>query len=139
MRTLFATLVLAATLACGTDVDPPEPTAAALGPDSFRAVLVELSLARVAALPDTQAWRTRRAAILERHGLDGADLREFVEAYGRQDELMEAIYRDLGAALDSVARSRPGAPGAADAFRGGDADPSANGTGADTTGPAGSD
>lgn len=104
MRTLLALLALPLLLACGNDVAPPEPAGGGVPPDTFRAVLVELALARVAALPDTQAWHTRREAILDRHGLDARAMRNFVEAYGTHDEVMESIYRELGSALDSVAR-----------------------------------
>lgn len=106
MRPPLALFVLALALACGNDIEPREPTGTGLSPDSFRVVLTELALARVEALPDTQAWIVRRGAILERHGLEAGDLREFVDAWGSHDELMESIYRELGSAIDSVARER---------------------------------
>ncbi|MBW3661328.1 MAG: hypothetical protein KY397_06825 [Gemmatimonadetes bacterium] len=113
MRTLVPALAALLLLgACGSDVDPPEPTGTSLRPDSFRRVLVELTVARLEALPDTQAWEERRGEILERYGVTAGDLRAFVEAWGRNDEVMEGIYRSVGAAIDSVANARSPGEGA---------------------------
>lgn len=97
---------------CGEEVEPSRPDADAIPRDSFRAVMVELAVSRIEALPDTQAWIDRRRAILDRHGVSADDLRAFVEAYGRHDEVMESIYRDLDASLDSIAETRPPGEGA---------------------------
>ncbi|MDX1662102.1 MAG: hypothetical protein R3326_09965 [Gemmatimonadota bacterium] len=108
----IAPLLVGALFACGSEVEPPEPTARTIPSDSFRAVIVELAVDRIEVLPDTQAWNRRRRAILDRHGLSPADLRGFVDAYARNDEVMESIYRDLDTTLDSIAESRPPGEGA---------------------------
>lgn len=105
-------LLLVLFAACGEEVEPPPPGDTAMGPDAYRSVLVELAVGRVEALPDTQAWLERRRAILARHGVSAEDLRGFVDAYGRDDDVMRSLYRDLGAALDSVAAAAPPGQGA---------------------------
>ncbi len=105
-------LLLAAVVACGNEVEPSKPSVAAIPSDSFQAVIVELATSRIDALPDTQAWIERRREVLDRHGVSAEDLQTFVTAYGGHDEVMESIYRELGAALDSIEAARSPGEGA---------------------------
>lgn len=106
-RLFTVALLLVLSAACGREVEPPPAGDTSVDRATYRAVLVELATARVEALPDTQAWIENRRAILARHGVSAEDLRAFVDAYGRHDDVMRSIYRDLGAAMDSVAAARP--------------------------------
>lgn len=109
---LLCALLLAAVVACGSEVEPSKPSVATMPRDSFRTVIIELATSRIEALPDTQAWIERRREILDRHGVSAGDLQRFVDAYGHHDEMMESIYRELGAVLDSIAATRSPAEGA---------------------------
>lgn len=109
---LLCPLLLAAVVACGNEVEPSQPSIATIPSDSFQAVIIELATSRIEALPDTQAWIERRREVLDRHGVSAEDLQAFVEAYGGHDEVMEPIYRKLGATLDSIEATRSPGEGA---------------------------
>ena len=83
-------------------MSPPET--ATIPPATFARVLAELSEARVEILPDSVAYRRRRAEILERAGVTSADLREFVARRGGDADMMSEIYERVGAGLDSTAQ-----------------------------------
>lgn len=100
---LVSLLTLGALLsACGRDAT--RPNAVTIPPGTFARVLAELSEARVETLPDTAAYRERRAEILERAGVTDGDLREFVARHGGDADLMSEIYGRVGARLDSAAQ-----------------------------------
>ena len=103
MRTLLVLLALAPLLS-GCERNAPPPETATIPPATFARVLAELSEARVEILPDTVAYRRRRAEILERAGVTAADLREFVARRGGDADLMSEIYERVGARLDSTAQ-----------------------------------
>lgn len=101
MQRIPALLILGLLVAgCGKDAPPPEE--AGIPAATFTEVLAELSVARVELLPDTAAYRARRAAILIRAGVTAADMRDFVDRHGGDADLMSEIYERVGARLDSA-------------------------------------
>ena len=90
MRTLLVLLALGP-LFSGCERNAPPPEAATIPPATFARVLAELSEARVEILPDTVAYRRRRAEILDRAGVTAADLREFVARRGGDADLLWEI------------------------------------------------
>lgn len=99
-------MLLPAATGCGRDVEPPEPTGAPISPERYARVLSDLVIASIETAPDTQAYRQRRRALLERHGVTEEELRAFVSAYGRNDEVMSAVYERLSDRVDSLEAAR---------------------------------
>ncbi|MDX1622479.1 MAG: hypothetical protein R3199_00650 [Gemmatimonadota bacterium] len=102
----LALVLLVGTIGCRRDVGAPEPSRETISTERFAEVLSDLVLLRIEALPDTQAYRLRRDTLLERHGVTREDLVEFAEVHGRDDETMAAVYRRLGARLDTISEIR---------------------------------
>ncbi|MGH7557400.1 MAG: hypothetical protein ACREMD_06425 [Gemmatimonadota bacterium] len=101
---MISLLVLVGGLAtCGRDA-PREPSPATIDPATFAAVLGELAVARIEALPDTTLYRQRRSEILRRAGVTEQELRVFAAARGGDPELMSDLYERVGARIDSHAQ-----------------------------------
>jgi hypothetical protein len=109
MRGCFAFLLLVA-LACGRDVDPPRPEATTMDPATFAAVVAELAAARAQLLPDTQAYRARRDAILARHRVSAGQLEEFGASFGGNEEVLSRVYGEVEARIDTLFGSDAIAP-----------------------------
>ncbi|MGH7570404.1 MAG: hypothetical protein ACREMK_00985 [Gemmatimonadota bacterium] len=104
MHTTISLLALVGVLAtCGRGA-PQEPSPTTIDPATFAAVLGELAVARIEALPDTTLYRQRRSEILERAGVTEQDLREFAAARGGDPDVMSEVYERVGASIDSHAQ-----------------------------------
>jgi hypothetical protein len=66
----------------------------------FAVVITELAEARIELFPDTAAYRTRRDAILARHGVTAEQVRAFVASYGRNEDVMSNVYRGVERRID---------------------------------------
>lgn len=94
------------TIGCRRDVGAPEPTRETISTERFAEVFSDLVLLRIEALPDTQAYRARRDTLLERHGVSKEDLVDYAEVHGQDDETVAAVYRRLGARIDTISETR---------------------------------
>jgi hypothetical protein len=105
ISSFLATLVLAG-LACVVDCSeelvPPEPDRPTIDSATFARALADIVVARVELLPDTAAYERRTEEILRGHGVTDADLREFVQVHGQNDDLMTRAYARVEARLDSI-------------------------------------
>lgn len=99
---VFLLLASAAILACGRDVDAPEPERRTISPETFGQVVADLAAARIETQPDTAAFADRREVILDRHDVTREELWAFVRARGEDDDVLMRVYARIGARLDTL-------------------------------------
>jgi len=89
--------------------DRPEPPVAptTISSGTFARVFGELVVARIATLPDTAAYRSRRSAILADFKVSADDLERFAAAHGSDADFMSELYRQVRARVDSLPAFRP--------------------------------
>ena len=81
-----------------------------MDPATFAAVVAELAAARAQLLPDTQAYRLQRDAILARHSISAGQLEEFGASFGGNEEVLSRVYEEVEAEIDTLFGSDAIAP-----------------------------
>ena len=101
-RTIALLAALAVASACSEELAPPEPDRPTIDAGRFTSAMSDLAVARIEILPDSAAYRTRAAEILNAHGISEEDLRTFADVHGQNDDLMSGAYARIEARLDSL-------------------------------------
>jgi len=95
-----ATLILTALLvACGGE--PAMPTSS-IDREQFISVYVELGLAQDRSA-DAGAFQTQKQAVLSRHGVSEAQLKEFVDVHGQRLDFMAEVWDSVRQRMTTTA------------------------------------
>jgi hypothetical protein len=97
MKRVLVGILSAALLSCGTNAETTGVTS-----DSFIEVMVELRRTANEAAGDTVAFAARREQILLDAGVTEEQLREYVEAHGRNVEHMARIWEMINTRLADI-------------------------------------
>jgi hypothetical protein len=97
---LLPTLLALASTGCGTDRADAVRENTSIDTETFVEVYIALRRAAVETGDSTADFEARKRVILERHGVSGQDLLDYVERHGRDFAAMstvwDTIYRRLG-------------------------------------------